>query len=99
MQSPLARDRVAIAVGALAFGCGLSLLIRHLLVFAHTSPARLGIEMMRIEIVLVAVAICGAYLLPGPVTHRLGLGPSRLPIGAVIALTLGTLGISHAIDA
>src|SRR5688572_30220148 len=55
--------------------------------------------MMGIGIGLAVFAIGIAFAFPGRVARRLGLGRSRLPIGPVIALTLGTLGLSHVIDA
>ena len=81
------------------FAWWLSGRIRHLAAFVDTNPARLGFEMMGIGIGLAVFAIGIAFAFPGPIARRLGLGRSRLPIGAVIALTLGTLGLSHAIDA
>jgi len=83
----------------LSAGWWLSGQVRHLVAFVDTNPSRLGFEMMGIEIGLAAFAIAIAFALPGPITRRLGLGPGRLPIGAVVALTIGTLGLSHAIDA
>jgi membrane protease YdiL (CAAX protease family) len=90
--------RVAIAAGIVLFAWWVSIQIRHLAAFVTTNPARLGFEMMGIGIGLAVFAIGIAYGLPGPVSRRLGLGRSRLPIGAVIALVLGTLGLSHAIQ-
>ncbi len=81
------------------FAWWLSGRIRHLTAFVDTNPARLGFEMMGIGIGLAVFAIGIAFAFPGSTARRLGLGRSRLPIGAVIALTLGTLGLSHAIDA
>ncbi len=83
----------------MALGWWLSGRVRGLAAFVDANPARLGFEMMGIEVGLAAVAIAIAFALPGPITRRLGLGPSRLPAGAVIALAIGTLGLSHAIDA
>lgn len=91
--------RIAIAAGIVLFAWWLSGRIRHLVTFAHTNPSRLGFEMMGIGIGLAVFAIGIAFAFPGGVARRLGLERSRLPIGAVIALTLGTLGLSHAIDA
>ena len=93
------RARIAIAAGIVLFAWWLSGRIRHLVVFADTNPARLGFEMMGIGIGLAVLSIGIAFAFPGPIARRLGLGRSRLPIGAVIALTFGTLGLSFAIDA
>jgi membrane protease YdiL (CAAX protease family) len=71
--------------------------VRHLAAFVHTNPARLGFEMMGIEIALAALAIGVAFALRGPLAARLGLGRSRLPLGVVIALALGTVGLMSAI--
>jgi membrane protease YdiL (CAAX protease family) len=91
--------RVAIAAAIMTVGIWLSGRVRHLVALVATNPARLGFEMMGIEVGLAAVAIAIAVALPGPTTRRLGLGPSRLPASAVIALALGTLGLSQALDA
>jgi membrane protease YdiL (CAAX protease family) len=91
--------RIAIAAAIMIVGVWLSGRVRHLVAFVDTNPARLGFEMMGIEVGLAAVAIAIAFALPGPTARRLGLGPSRLPTSAVIALALGTLGLSHALDA
>jgi membrane protease YdiL (CAAX protease family) len=93
------RARIAIAAGIVLFAWWLSGRIRHLVAFVDTNPARLGFEMMGIGIGLAVLTIGIAFALPGPIARRLGLGRSRLPIGAVIALTFGTLGLSFAIDA
>jgi membrane protease YdiL (CAAX protease family) len=95
-QSPA---RFAIAACIVAAAYPLSWSVRHLAAFVHTNPARLGFEMMGIGFGLAIFAIGIAFALPGPIGRRLGLEPSRLPLGAVIALVLGTLGLSHAIDA
>jgi membrane protease YdiL (CAAX protease family) len=93
------RARIAISAGVVLFAWWLSHQIRHLAALADTRPARLGFEMGGIGIGIAVFAIGIAIALPGPVTHRLGLGRSRLPVSAVIALTLGTLGLMSAIDA
>ena len=91
--------RYAISASIIAAGWWLSGRVRHLAAYVDTNPARLGFEMMGIEILLIALAVGVAFALPGSPARRLGLMPSRLPFGAVIALTIATLGISHAIDA
>jgi len=93
------RSRLAISATIAIGGWWLSHLVRHLVAFAHTNPSRLGIEMLGIEIGLAALATAIAFALPGPVPRRLGLSAGRLSIGAVIALAIGTLGLSQAIDA
>jgi membrane protease YdiL (CAAX protease family) len=93
------RARIGIGVAIAAVGSKLSYFVRGLDAIAHTNPGRLGYEMMGIEIGLVGAAIALAYALPGRAVDRLGLGASRLRIGPVIALVLGTLGLSSAIDA
>jgi membrane protease YdiL (CAAX protease family) len=97
-RGPLtAAQRCAIATGILGFGWWLSGRVRHLVVFAHTNSTRLGFEMLGIELGLAALAIGVAFALPGPIQPRLGLGRSRLPLGVVIAIALGTLGLMNAI--
>jgi len=90
--------RIALSAGILLLAWWASDQVRHLAAFVHSNPARLGFEMMGIGIGLAIVALGVAVALPGPIARRLGLGPSRLPIGAVIALVLGTLGLSLAVD-
>ena len=93
------RTRIALGAGIVLLAWWLSGRVRHLAAYVDTNPARLGFEMMGIGFGLAAFAIGVAFALPGPVARRLGLGPSRLPTAAVIALTLGTLGLSRAIEA
>jgi membrane protease YdiL (CAAX protease family) len=93
------RARIAIAAAIAAAGLWLSDLVRGLVAIAHTNPTRLGFEMMGIEIGLVGAAVALALALPGRPGDRLGLGASRLPISAVIALVIGALGLSAAVDA
>ncbi len=91
--------RIATAAIMIAIGLWLSRSVRGLVTLVDENAARLGFEMMGIEIGLMAIAISAAWALPGPITDRLGLRASRLPTGAVIALVIGTLGLSHAIEA
>lgn len=93
-----ARTRIALGGGILLLAWWISEQVRHLTAFAHTNPARLGFEMMGIGIGLAIIALGVAIALPGPITRRLGLGPSRLPVSAGIALVIGTLGLSLAVD-
>jgi membrane protease YdiL (CAAX protease family) len=93
-----ARTRIALAAGILLLAWWVSEQVRHLTAFVHTNPARLGFEMMGIGIGLAIVALGVAVALPGQVARRLGLGPSRLPASAGIALVIGTLGLSLAVD-
>ncbi len=60
----------------------------------ETALSTLGLE---IFLALGAVALA----LPGPVppSWRLGLGPGRLSRGQLLLLALGTLGLSHGLDA
>jgi membrane protease YdiL (CAAX protease family) len=93
-----APTRIAIAAWILRFAWWSSERVRHLAVFAHTNPERLGFEMMGIGLGLAIVAIGVAFALPGPISRRLGLSPSRLPRSAAIGLVIGTLGLSQAVD-
>jgi membrane protease YdiL (CAAX protease family) len=93
-----ARTRIVVSAGILCLAWWLSREVRHLAAFVHTNPGRLGFEMMGIGIGLAILAIGVAFALPGPMTRRLGLGKSRLPVGAMIALAIGTLGLSFAVD-
>jgi membrane protease YdiL (CAAX protease family) len=87
------------AAGIVLFAWWLAGWIRHLAAYVDTNPARLGFEMMGIGTGIALFAIGIAFAFPDGVAQRLGLRRSKLPIGAVIALTIGTLGLSQAIDA
>lgn len=93
-----ARKRIALAAAILALAWWVSGVIRQLDAYVSTNPARLGFEMMGIGIGLAILAIGLAVALPGRVSRRLGLGPSRLPTSALFALVVGTLGLSLAVD-
>jgi membrane protease YdiL (CAAX protease family) len=90
--------RIALSAGILLLAWWVSGHVRHLAAFAHSDPARLGFEMMGIGVGLAIFAIGCAVALPGRVARRLGLGPSRLRASAGIALVIGTLGLSLAVD-
>ena len=54
--------------------------------------------MLGIELGLVAIAVSIAFALPGRIVDRLGLGPSVVPTTTVIALAIGTVGLSQAVN-
>jgi membrane protease YdiL (CAAX protease family) len=93
-----AQKRIALAAGILLLAWWVSEQIRSLDAYVSTNPARLGFEMMGIGVGLAILATGLAVALPGPVAERLGLGRSKLPSSAVIALVIGTLGLSLAVD-
>jgi membrane protease YdiL (CAAX protease family) len=90
--------RVVTAAVFVGVGLWLSQWVRGLAAYGRDNSWRLGFEMMGIEIGLAAVAIAIAWALPGRVSDRLGLQPSILPTGAVVALAIGTLGLSQAVN-
>jgi membrane protease YdiL (CAAX protease family) len=94
---PLLR-RVVIAAVLLGAGLALSQWVRGLVAYGRSDSWRLGFEMMGIEIALATTAIAIAMLLPGRIGDRLGTGPSRIPTSAVVALAIGTLGLSQAVN-
>jgi membrane protease YdiL (CAAX protease family) len=51
-----------------------------------------------VELVILALAVGTALLLPGSARVRLGLVPSRLTAPRALLLAVGTLGLSHALD-
>jgi membrane protease YdiL (CAAX protease family) len=73
--------------------------VRRLVAYADTNPARLGFEMLGIEIGLAASRSRSHSHCPARRPRRLGLGRAGCRSSAVIALALGTLGLSHAFDA
>ena len=81
------RTRIALGAGIVLLAWWLSGRVRHLAAFVHTNPERLGFEMMGIGLGLAIVAIGVAFALPGPISRRLGLSPSRLPRSAAIGLS------------
>jgi membrane protease YdiL (CAAX protease family) len=82
----------------LGAGWWLSDFVRGLARHVHDNASRLGLEMLGIELGLVALAVSIAWVLPGRVDDRLGLRPGVLPTSAVLALVIGTLGLSQAIN-
>jgi membrane protease YdiL (CAAX protease family) len=95
--SPLVRWCAAALL--IAGGLQLSGWVRQLTAYAKTNPGRLGFEMMGIEVGLLFVAVALAWALPGRIPDRLGLRAPRLPIHAIAALVIGTLGLSHTLEA
>jgi membrane protease YdiL (CAAX protease family) len=93
-----AQKRIALSAVILLLAWWVSGEIRHLNAYVSTNPARLGFEMMGIGVGLAILSIGLAVALPGPVSQRLGLGPSRLPASALFGLVIGTLGLSLAVD-
>jgi membrane protease YdiL (CAAX protease family) len=93
-----ALTRIALAAWILRLAWWVSDRVRGLDALVDTNSSRLGFEMMGIGVGLAIVAIGIAVALPGAVARRLGLGPSRLPASAVIALVIGTLGLALAVD-
>lgn len=88
------------ATAALIFKAGifLSQAAGDLLPYSRSHAGRLGIGMLEIALEFATIALAIAWLLPGRASLRLGLAPGRLPWSAVLALVIGTLGLSHAIE-
>lgn len=66
---------------------------------AHGSALDLVVSSLGIETVLALLAVAGALLSAKPLVERLGLGASRLDAGSLALLGLGTLALSHGLDA
>jgi membrane protease YdiL (CAAX protease family) len=92
------RSRIVAAVLLLGFGLWASQQVRGMVALVRVDAARLGFEMMGIEVGLAAIAISVAWALPGSVSDRLGLRASRLPLGVLIAIVIGVLGLASAIE-
>lgn len=90
------------AAAALCGGLALAALLRsgaRTMGIADSNGARLGLEMGGIGVALAGLAVFGALLLPGPPAERLGWRPRRLSAPRVAALVLGTVALSHALNA
>ena len=90
--------RLVLAAALLVGGWFLSEAVRGLAYEFENFGVRVGFEMLGMEIGLAGLALALALALPGPVPLRLGLAPGRLPWSALLAVILGTLGLSAAID-
>jgi len=90
---PIALLIAALAASAGAATCGLA-------PEAAASPAEeMAIQGLGFELFLGLTALAGAALSAAPVSERLGLGKGRLPAGLLALLVLGTVALSHALDA
>jgi membrane protease YdiL (CAAX protease family) len=88
----------ALAIAALATSAGASTCA--LAPGAGANPAEeIAIQGLGFELFLGLAAIAGATLWAGPVRERLGLRPGRLPAPRLALLVLGTIALSHALDA
>ena len=95
-MSPHLRIPLAIAlvpVGYLASGA-----VRWLARQGESPGVRTSLEMLGVEVGLIFFALALALALPGSPRERLGLEPGRLPWSAVVALVIGTLGLSAALE-
>ncbi|MEE9606497.1 MAG: type II CAAX endopeptidase family protein [Myxococcota bacterium] len=93
----LRRGLLAIAFGlaaVVAVGASWQLARR----FAANPAEQLVLAGIGFEVFLALVAFAGATLSSAPLGERLGLGPSRLPGAQLVALVVGTLGLSLALD-
>ena len=96
MQNP--RWHGALLIAALAASAGASTCA--LAPEAASDPAReLAIHGLGVELFLGLLAFAGAALSALPTRARLGLHPSRLPYRQLALLALGTISLSHALDA
>jgi membrane protease YdiL (CAAX protease family) len=85
-----------LAALAVAVGAGTCDLARHT---PRDSAAALSLESLGIELFLALGAVALAALSRQPLTRRLGLGPGALPWREAAVLVIGTLALSHALDA
>ena len=90
---PPALAIVALATSAGASTCALAPEV------AASHAEELAIQGIGFELFLGLAALAGAALWPGSVRERLGLRAGRLPVGLLALLVLGTVGLSHALDA
>jgi membrane protease YdiL (CAAX protease family) len=59
----------------------------------------LGVSSLGLELTLACIALAGALVSRRALAERLGLGPGRLSARALASLALGTLALSHGLDA
>jgi membrane protease YdiL (CAAX protease family) len=85
------RNALALAFASLAIGALLA--VRPL----ANSSGRFG-ETLGFETFLAMLALAFATRSPRGIRERLGLGPSKLPLGALALLALGTLALSYSLD-
>lgn len=90
--------RLALSAALLVGGWFASEAVRGLAYDFENFGVRVGFEMLGLEIGLGALALALALALPGSAPSRLGLAPSRLPWSALLAVGIGVLGLSAAID-
>ena len=90
--------RLAVAVALLGAGIVASESVRPLRNGFRAPAAWIGIDMAALQLTLVGFVLAVAWLLPARLPDTLGLRRSRLPLAALAALVVGTLGLSHAID-
>ncbi len=60
---------------------------------------RLGVASLGLELFLASLAFAGAAFSASPLGARLGLHAGRLDAGSIAVLALGTMAVSHAMDA
>jgi len=84
---------VALATSAGASTCALAPEV------AASHAEEMAIQGLGFELFLGLAAFAGAALGAGPVRERLGLRAGRLPALLLALLVLGTVGLSHALDA
>jgi hypothetical protein len=66
---------------------------------AWNRAEEMAIQGLGFELFLGLMALAGAALSAAPVRERLGLRRGRLPAGLLVLLALGTVSLSHALDA
>ncbi|MEE2677277.1 MAG: CPBP family intramembrane glutamic endopeptidase [Myxococcota bacterium] len=86
----------SIAICAAAAATGIALYAAGL--GGAPSLRALGLGSLGIELFLGALAVAGASFSGGPVAARLGLGPGHLHGARTVALVVGTLALSFALD-
>lgn len=90
--------RTVVAAAFLVVGMIASERIRALARLTRVDAARVGFDMGGMEVGLLGLTLAVAWLLPARLSDTLGLARGRLPMGAVAALAIGALGLSHAVD-
>lgn len=90
--------RLAVAAAILGVGMLASQQIRRLVMRTDVDASRIAFDMGATEVGLLGLTLAVAWLIPARLSDTLGLARGRLPAGAVVALVVGTLGLSHAVD-
>src|SRR5262245_25468117 len=90
--------RVAKACALLALGAAAGVAVSGLTPAGAPEAAAIALGSLGSEIFLLALALAGAALGPGPIAARLGLGPGALGWTPQVLLVVGAVAASHGLD-